>query len=127
MRYLSVLLISLSLLFTSCESHQSPTETVKAYLTATNRFDFQTAGKFIILNKENLQTLENLKSSGEKMSEDEKGRFLNQEKDCIYYEKEITDSVAQIIVTPNQDVVLPIEFNLKKVNDNWLIESVISH
>lgn len=127
MRYLSVLLISLSLLFTSCESHQSPTETVKGYLAATNSFDFQTARKFIIPNKENLQTLENLKSSGAKMSENEKGRFLNQEKDCTYYEKEITDSVAQIIVTPNQDIVLPIEFNLKKVNDNWLIESVISH
>ena len=127
MRHLSLLLISLSLLFTSCESHKSPTETVRAYLAATNSFDFQTAGKLIIPNKENLHTLENLKISGEKMSENEKRRFFNQEKDCIYYEKEITDSVAQLIVTSNQDIVLPIEFNLKKVNGNWLIESVISH
>lgn len=127
MRHLSLLLISLSLLFTSCESHKSPTETVRAYLAATNSFDFQTAEKLIIPNKENLHTLENLKISGEKMSENEKRRFFNQEKDCIYYEKEITDSVAQLIVTPNQDIVLPIEFNLKKVNGNWLIESVISH
>ncbi|KRD10089.1 hypothetical protein ASE21_10225 [Flavobacterium sp. Root901] len=138
MRY-TIAFLFILVLFTNCESRKtsketavqdlpkSPKETVEAYLAAVNRFDFKTAKEFVILNPKNLATLEDLKKMEKSIPDDQKSRFLNKEKDAVYYEKEITDSTARIFVTPNQDIVLPIEFNLKKVNEKWLIESVISH
>ncbi|WP_291153350.1 hypothetical protein [Flavobacterium sp. UBA7680] len=119
--------------FTSCESHKSkkeiatPKETVTAYLAATNHFDFNAAKEFLILNKGNLMNLETLKKMEKSMPDDQKAKFLDMEKNVEYFEKEITDSTAQIIVSPKQDIAMPIEFNLKKVNKKWLIESVILH
>lgn len=132
MKYSIAFLIFLAV-FTSCESHKSkkeiatPKETVTAYLAATNHFDFKAAKEFVILNKENLMNLETLKKMEKSIPDDQKARFLDKEKDAQYFEKEITDSTAQIVVSPNQDIAMPIEFNLKKVNKKWLIESVISH
>ena len=138
MRYSIAFLILLTV-FTSCESHKSkkeitasespktPKEIVTAYLAATNHFDFETAKKIVILNKGNLINLETLKKMEKSMPDDQKAKFLDMEKNVEYFEKEITDSTAQIIVSPNQDIAMPIEFNLKKVNKKWLIESVILH
>lgn len=109
------------------EESKSPKETVEAYLSATNHFDFETAKKFLISNKENQMILETLKKMEKSIPDKEKARFIDKEKKASYFEKEITDSTAQIIVTPDMDAVMPIEFNLKKINNNWLIESVISH
>lgn len=106
---------------------KSPKETVQAYLSATNNFDFETAKKFLISNKENQMILETLKKMEKSIPDKEKTRFIDKEKKASYFEKEITDSTAQIIVTPDMDAVIPIEFNLKKVNNDWLIESVVSH
>lgn len=106
---------------------KSPKETVQAYLYATNHFDFETAKKFLISNKENQMILETLKKMEKSIPYKEKTRFIDKEKTASYFEKEITDSTAQIIVTPDRDAVIPIEFNLKKANNNWLIKSVISH
>jgi|GEM_PF-1184683 len=106
---------------------KSPKETVQAYLSATNHFDFETAKKFLITNKENQMILETLKKMEKSIPDKEKTRFIDKEKKASYFEKEITDSTAQIIVTPDMDAVIPIEFNLKKVSNDWLIESVISH
>lgn len=115
-------------LFVSCESSlKTPKETVVAYLAATNRFDIKDAEKLLIPNPANKINLETLKKMEKSLPDDQKARFLNKEKDAEYFEKTITDSTAQIIVTPNQDVIFTIEFNLKKVNNKWLIESVISH
>jgi hypothetical protein len=137
MKHLIVFLIFMAI-FASCESQKkspketqeiaaslkTPKETVIAYLAATNGFDFKSAKELVILNTKNQQTLETLKKMEKALPDDQKARFLGQEKDALYNEKEITDSTAQIIVTPNQDIALPIEFNLKKVKDNWLIESI---
>ncbi len=105
---------------------KSPRETVQAYLAATNHFDFNTAKEFLIQNKKNAMLLETIKKMEKSIPNDQKTRFLDKEKDAGYFEKEITDSTAQIIVTPNKNVVSQIEFNLKKINENWLIESVVS-
>ncbi|SEP34526.1 hypothetical protein SAMN05444671_1058 [Flavobacterium sp. CF108] len=138
MKYSIAFLIFLSV-FTSCESHKSkkenttseslksPKETVTAYLAATNHFDFKTAKEFVIPNKGNFMNLETLEKMEKSIPDDQKSRFINKEKDAQYFEKEITDSTARIILSPNQDIAMPIEFNLKKVNEKWLIESVISH
>lgn len=118
------------ILFTNCkhaENTRTPKESVEAYLAATNRFDFVTAKDFLILNKENLIILETIKKMEKSIPDKEKDRFLNKEKDAAYYDKEITDSTAVIIVTPKEDIAFPIEFKLKKVNKEWLIESVIYH
>jgi hypothetical protein len=127
--YLFVILIFL----TGCKSpeekpqkeNKSPKEIVVAYLAATNRFDFKSAKDFLIPNKKNLIILETLKKMEKSIPDDQKSRFLDRERGAIYYEKEITDSTALIVVTPNQDIAVPIQFNLKKVKDKWLIESVI--
>lgn len=122
--------------FTSCESHkskkeiaasESPKEIVTAYIAATTRFDFETAKEFLILNKGNLMNLETLKKMEKSIPDDQKAKFLDMEKNVEYFEKEITDSTVQIIVSPKQDIAMPIEFNLKKVNKKWLIETVILH
>lgn len=105
---------------------KSPRETVQAYLVATNHFDFNAAKEFLIQNKKNTMLLETIKKMEKSIPNDQKLRFLDKEKDAGYFEKEITDSTAQIIVTPNKDIVSQIEFNLKKINENWLIESVVS-
>ncbi|SHG22447.1 hypothetical protein [Flavobacterium defluvii] len=137
MKYSIAFLIFL-VAFTSCESRKSsketltqevsktPKEVVTAYLAATNRFDFKAAKEFVITNKENLMALEDLKKMEKSIPDDQKARFLDKEKDAVYFEKEITDSTAQIVVSP-KDIAMPIEFNLKKVKQKWLIESVISH
>lgn len=70
----------------------------------------------------NLETLKKMEKS---IPDDQKARFLDKEKNAEYYEKEITDSTARIVVSP-KEVAMPIEFNLKKVKNKWLIESVIS-
>ena len=132
MRHLISLFVILIFL-TGCKSpeekpqkeNKSPKEIVVAYLAATNRFDFKSAKDFLIPNKKNLIILETLKKMEKSIPDDQKSRFLDRERGAIYYEKEITDSTALIVVTPNQDIAMPIEFNLKKVKDNWLIESVI--
>ncbi|MBP1221468.1 hypothetical protein [Flavobacterium sp. 1355] len=121
------------ILLTGCKSpeekpqkeNKSPKEIVAAYLAATNRFDFKSAKVFLIPNKKNLIILETLKKMEKSIPDDQKSRFLDRERGAIYYEKEITDSTALIVVTPNQDIAMPIQFNLKKVKDKWLIESVI--
>ncbi|MCR4030099.1 MULTISPECIES: hypothetical protein [Flavobacterium] len=115
-------------LFLSCESSfKTPKETVVAYIAATNRFDIKNAEKLLIPTPANKLNLETLKKMEKSLPDDQKARFLNKEKNAEYFEKTITDSTAQIIVTPNQEVVFTMEFNLKKVNNKWLIESVISH
>ena len=132
MRHLISLFVILIFL-TGCKSpeekpqkeNKSPKEIVVAYLSATNRFDFKSAKDFLIPNKKNLIILETLKKMEKSIPDDQKSRFLDRERGAIYYEKEITDSTALIVVTPNQDIAMPIQFNLKKVKDNWLIESVI--
>jgi hypothetical protein len=132
MRHLISLFVILIFL-TGCKSpeekpqkeNKSPKEIVVAYLSATNRFDFKSAKDFLIPNKKNLIILETLKKMEKSIPDDQKSRFLDRERGAIYYEKEITDSTAIIVVTPNQDIAMPIQFNLKKVKDNWLIESVI--
>jgi len=132
MRHLISLFVILILL-TGCKSpeekpqkeNKSPKEIVVAYLSATNRFDFKSAKDFLIPNKKNLIILETLKKMEKSIPDDQKSRFLDRERGAIYYEKEITDSTALIVVTPNQDIAMPIQFNLKKVKDKWLIESVI--
>ena len=132
MKY-SIVFLFFLVVFTSCESHkskkeiESPKETVTAYLAATNHFDFNAVKEFLILNKGNLMNLETLKKMEKSMPDDQKAKFLDMEKNVEYFEKEITDSTAQIIVSPKQDIAMPIEFNLKKVNKKWLIESVILH
>ncbi|QSW89648.1 hypothetical protein J0383_02265 [Flavobacterium endoglycinae] len=115
-------------LFTNCKSHQeakSPKETVEAYLAATNRFDFEVAKELLIPTKENQLTLETLKKMEKSLPDNQKKRFLNKEKKAVYYEKEITGSTAKIIVSLDQNTVTPFEFNLKKTNETWLIESII--
>jgi hypothetical protein len=132
MRHLISLFVILIFL-TGCKSpeekpqkeNKSPKEIVVAYLAATNRFDFKSAKDFLIPNKKNLIILETLKKMEKSIPDDQKSRFLDRERGAIYYEKEITDSTALIVVTPNQDIAMPIQFNLKKVKDKWLIESVI--
>lgn len=132
MRHLISLFVIL-IFITGCKSpeekpqkeNKSPKEIVVAYLAATNRFDFKSAKDFLIPNKKNLIILETLKKMEKSIPDDQKSRFLDRERGAIYYEKEITDSTALIVVTPNQDIAMPIQFNLKKVKDNWLIESVI--
>jgi hypothetical protein len=132
MRHLISLFVILIFL-TGCKSpeekpqkeNKSPKEIVIAYLAATNRFDFKSAKDFLIPNKKNLIILETLKKMEKSIPDDQKSRFLDRERGAIYYEKEITDSTALIVVTPNQDIAVPIQFNLKKVKDKWLIESVI--
>jgi len=132
MRHLISLFVILIFL-TGCKSpeekpqkeNKSPKEIVVAYLSATNRFDFKSAKDFLIPNKKNLIILETLKKMEKSIPDDQKSRFLDRERGAIYYEKEITDSTALIVVTPNQDIAMPIQFNLKKVKDKWLIESVI--
>jgi len=132
MRHLISLFVILIFL-TGCKSpeekpqkeNKSPKEIVVAYLAATNRFDFKSAKDFLIPNKKNLIILETLKKMEKSIPDDQKSRFLDRERGAIYYEKEITDSTALIVVTPNQDIAVPIQFNLKKVKDKWLIESVI--
>jgi hypothetical protein len=132
MRHLISLFVILIFL-TGCKSpeekpqkeNKSPKEIVVAYLSATNRFDFKSAKDFLIPNKKNLIILETLKKMEKSIPDDQKSRFLDRERGAIYYEKEITDSTALIVVTPNQDIAVPIQFNLKKVKDKWLIESVI--
>jgi hypothetical protein len=132
MRHL-ISFFAILIFFTGCKSPEekpkkeskSPKETVAAYLSATNRFDFKSAKEFLVPNKENLIIIETLQKMEKSIPDNQKSRFINNEKDAVYYQKEITDSTAQIIVTPNQDIVMPIKFNLKKMKDNWLIESVI--
>jgi hypothetical protein len=132
MRHLISLFVILIFL-TGCKSpeekpqkeNKSPKEIVVAYVAATNRFDFKSAKDFLIPNKKNLIILETLKKMEKSIPDDQKSRFLDRERGAIYYEKEITDSTALIVVTPNQDIAMPIQFNLKKVKDKWLIESVI--
>jgi hypothetical protein len=132
MRHLISLFVILIFL-TGCKSpeekpqkeNKSPKEIVVAYLAATNRFDFKSAKDFLIPNKKNLIILETLKKMEKSIPDDQKSRFLDRERGAIYYEKEITDSTALIVVTPNQDIAMQIQFNLKKVKDKWLIESVI--
>lgn len=132
MKY-SIAFLFFLVVFTNCESHKSkkeiatPKEIVTAYIAATTRFDFETAKEFVILNKGNLINLETLKKMEKSIPDDQKSRFLDMEKNIEYFEKEITDSTALIFVTPKQEVAQPIEFYLKKVNQKWLIESVISH
>jgi len=104
----------------------APKETVQAYLAATNHFDFKTAKELLIANKKNSMLLETIQKMEKSIPDDQKARFLDKEKEASYFEKEVTDSTAQIIVTPNQEAVSQIEFKLLKVKNNWLIESVIS-
>lgn len=59
------------------------------------------------------------------LPDEQKERFLNKEKEAVYFEKEVTDSTAKIIVSP-REITMPIEFNLKKRNNKWLIESILS-
>lgn len=134
MKY-SIAFLFFLVIFTNCESRKSsniaqespktPKETVIAYLAATNQFDFKAAKEFIIPNKDNLMNLETLKKMEKSIPDDQKSRFLDKEKNAEYYEKEITDSTARIVVSP-KEVAMPIEFNLKKVKNKWLIESIIS-
>ncbi|WP_343697622.1 hypothetical protein [Flavobacterium sp.] len=136
MKY-SIAFLFFLVIFTNCElrksskenvaqeSPKTPKETVIAYLAATNQFDLKAAKEFIIPNKDNLMNLETLKKMEKSIPDDQKARFLDKEKNAEYYEKEITDSTARIVVSP-KEVAMPIEFNLKKVKNKWLIESVIS-
>jgi len=127
MKHLISLLFILMLLGSckSSEETKSPKETVEAYLAATNRFDDESAKDFLILNKDNLMLLETLKKMEKSLPDEQKERFLNKEKEAVYFEKEVTDSTAKIIVSP-REITMPIEFNLKKRNNKWLIESVLS-
>lgn len=125
MRHFFSFLIILTLLG-SCNSPkqpQSPKETVETYLAATNRFDYEAAKEFLIPNKENLLILETLQKMEKSLPDERKSSFLNKEKNAVYTEKEIKDTTAKIIVSP-QEVAMPFEFNLIKVNNVWLIESI---
>lgn len=125
MRHFFSFLIILILLG-SCKSPQqpqTPQETVEAYLAATNRFDSEAAKELLILNEENLMVLETLEKMEKSLPDNRKAEFLDKEKNAVYTEKEITDSTAKIIVSP-QEPAMPFEFSLKKVNNVWLIESI---
>ncbi|MBZ4034780.1 hypothetical protein K6T82_08380 [Flavobacterium sp. 17A] len=141
MKYLISFIVVLAL-FTNCKSREedqspddinttkeikSPKETVQAYLAATNHFDFKAAKEFLIPNKPNLMLLETIKKMEKSLPDDRKSAFLDKEKEASYFEKEVTDSTAQIIVTPNKEATSQIKFKLLKVKSNWLIESVVSH
>ncbi|KAF2517903.1 hypothetical protein [Flavobacterium foetidum] len=131
MKQLLSFLIAL-LFFVSCKSPekkpleklQSPKETVEAYLAATNRFDFEAAEKLLIPNKNNQMQLETIKKMEKSLPDERKKEFINKEKDASYHEASITNSSAQIIVTLNNEIVMPVEFNLRKVKNKWLIESI---
>ncbi|WP_347051841.1 hypothetical protein [Flavobacterium olei] len=105
------------------EGTKSPRQTVEAYLNACNRFDSEAAKELLILNKENLMVLETLKKMEKSLPDNRKSSFINKEKNAVYTEKEITDLTARIIVS-EQQAALPFEFNLKKTNGIWLIESI---
>ncbi|MFB9079987.1 hypothetical protein ACFFLS_08860 [Flavobacterium procerum] len=124
--------LTILLFFVNCKSPEnkplkevmSPQKTVEAYLAAINRFDFETAEKFLIPNKNNLMQLETIKKMEKSLPDERKKEFINKEKDATYHEKSITNSNAEIIVTLNNEIVMPIEFDLRKVKDKWLIESI---
>lgn len=117
------------LLLLACESqlHNTPKETVIAYITASNQFDSQEVENLLVLNSESKIKLETLKKMEKSIPDERKTEFKDRYKDAVYYEKEITDSTAIIVVTPKDNVTLPIEFDLKKIKTKWLIESIIYH
>lgn len=129
MRHFFSFLIIL-ILFGSCKSPKQPQsakETVEAYLKAVNHFDYKSAEDFLVPNKENQLVLETLQKMEKSLPDERKKEFIDKEKNALYYEEKTTDSTTQITVTLSKGIAMPIEFNLKKVKDTWLIESIIQH
>lgn len=111
----------------SLEEPKSPKEIVEAYLTATNHFNFEAAEKLLIPSKENMMLVETIKKMDKSLPEERKKELLEKEKNALYTEKNITDSTAQVIVSLNKGMDVPIQFNLRKIKNNWLIESIQYH
>lgn len=125
MKYL--ILFCFTLLVTNCDAQTSPLNVVKEYLSAIDSFDYVKAKKLLILNDNNLKSLQNIKKASDSMTPSKRAKDLNNKKVYHFTEEKVSDETAKIIATNNQgDFTVTIVFNMKKVGNKWLINDYTS-
>jgi hypothetical protein len=127
MKYL--FLFCITILTISCGAQKSPKDVVKEFLSAVDNYDLVKAQKMLISNGNNRKALENIKKFSDGITPSEKANYINNKKRYNYIEDKTTTTAATIIATNNQGAmyVVAIEFHLKKVDNQWLIDNFISN
>ncbi|SEW00142.1 hypothetical protein SAMN05428988_1146 [Chitinophaga sp. YR573] len=125
MKYL--ILFCFTLLITNCDAQTSPVNVAKEYLSAIDNFDHVKAKKLLILNDNNLKSLQNIKKASDSMTPSERAKYVNNKKIYHFTEEKVSAETAKIIATNNQGAFnVAIVFNLKKVGNKWLINDYTS-
>lgn len=126
MKYL--FLFCITLLTISCDAQKSSKDVVKEFLSAVDNLDLVKAKKMLIPNDNNLKALQNIKKFVDGMTPSQKSRYINNKKRYNYMEDKTSTTATTIIATNNQgEMTVATEFHLKKVDNQWLIDSFISN
>lgn len=126
MKYL--FLFCITLLTISCDAQKSAKDVVKEFLSAVDNLDLVKAKKMLILNDNNLKALQNIKKFVDGMTPAQKSKYINNKKRYNYMENKTSTTAATIIATINQgEMTVATEFHLKKVGNQWLIDSFMSN
>lgn len=126
MKYL--FLFCITLLTISCDAQKSSKDVVKEFLSAVDNLDLVKAKKMLIPNDNNLKALQNIKKFVDGMTPSQKSKYINNKKRYNYMEDKTSTTATTIIATNNQgEMTVATEFHLKKVDNQWLIDSFISN
>lgn len=126
MKYL--FLFCITLLTISCDAQKSSKDVVKEFLSAVDNLDLVKAKKMLIPNDNNLKALQNIKKFADGMTPSQKSKYINNKKRYNYMEDKTSTTATTIIATNNQgEMTVATEFHLKKVDNQWLIDSFISN
>jgi len=126
MKYL--FLFCITLLTISCDAQKSSKDVVKEFLSAVDNLDLVKAKKMLIPNDNNLKALQNIKKFVDGMTPPQKSKYINNKKRYNYMEDKTSTTATTIIATNNQgEMTVATEFHLKKVDNQWLIDSFISN
>ncbi|WP_440135239.1 hypothetical protein [Chitinophaga sancti] len=125
MKYL--FLFCITLLTISCDAQKSSKDVVKDFLSAIDNFDLIKANKLLIPNDDNLKALQNIKKFSDGMTPSQKAKYINNKKRYNYREDKTSTAATTIIATNTQgEMTVATVFHLKKVGNQWLIDSFIS-
>ena len=121
-------LVLISLASVSCTSQQGPKGVAKSYLNAVDKFDFKTAEQYLLLNEENIKSLENMKRFSEQMTTTEKEKYSDRKIHYEFKEEQINGNMAHVSVSNDaHEQVSVIKFEMQKLNGKWLIRKIHSN
>ncbi len=128
MRTVYSFLLSYMIFFASCNNNNlaTPANTVQAYLTAIDNFEFEKADALLLKTPENKAALDQVKKFASAFDESKKHAYLIKVQTRQYHiiGKEVTADKAEVIATNNEGTfTVVVTFELVKDSGKWLIKS----